>query len=84
MRTRKKQSELVVERLQWFVDRIGQTLFRFKTDCDCAACQNVYSNGVLVKDKDHAYAIYTYEMELGIKYYDTILERDLSETKKRR
>jgi hypothetical protein len=59
------------ERRQWFIDRIGKTLYRKKTTCDCESCKKVCVNGIEVLDKDHANYLHDVECnDMGIIYYD--------------
>lgn len=62
--------------MQWFIERIGSTLYRTQTECDCESCTNVYKNGVKVSDRDHAIYLFDIECECGYKYFDTKKERD--------
>ncbi len=79
-----KKTKEVPERLKWFASQIGKNIFRPKNDCRCITCDDVYERGVRVRDKDHAYALYSYEAEVGVKYFPTIEERNLFEVKKLR
>jgi hypothetical protein len=59
------------ERRKWFIDRIGKTLYRKKTTCECEYCKNVCVNGIKVLDLEHA--IYLHDVEntdMKIIYYD--------------
>jgi hypothetical protein len=42
------------EREQWFIDRIGKTIFRNKDTCPCAVCERVYQEGLTIDDELHA------------------------------
>ena len=57
--------------VEWFVDRIGKTIYRDKLECPCKECQ---SNSVKIHDKQHADYVYTCHNEMGIKYYDSMKE----------
>jgi len=68
-------------RLQWFLDRIGKTVYRNKNSCDCKTCEDVYVNGLLIKDE--LQANYVWDMEglsnyedFPLRYFDTVEERD--------
>jgi hypothetical protein len=72
---------MIPKREQWFIDRIGKTVYRNKTSCDCSICTKNYKNGLIIKDKDHAIYLYDCECEYNIegnplKYFDTKEERD--------
>jgi hypothetical protein len=54
------QRELT-EREKWLIERIGKVVYRPDTKCTCEICKNVYLNGLIVADRDHA--IYLSEME---------------------
>lgn len=71
----------MVNRKQWFFDRIGKTIYRNKTTCPCSVCGDVYKNGLLVGDKFNAEYLNDVEGEYNangetLKYFDTIKERD--------
>ncbi len=74
------------ERLRWFTDRIGQTIWRPATQCACDTCKDTYANGLEIHDRDHAYYLRDVEAEMGIdsegyyRYFDTKEERDEHET----
>lgn len=62
-------------REQWFIDRIGKRVFRNNTFC-CDACTEVYHQGLIVADKDHASYIQACEAEFSaagdeLRYFDT-------------
>ena len=64
------------EREQWFIEKIGEVIFRNETSCDCGVCKHVYDNGLIVKDKNHASYLYEMELEYAaeevpLKYFDT-------------
>lgn len=63
-------------RYNWFGARVGKTLFRTKSDCECTHCNNSYENGVKIEDTDHASYLHDCENELGLRYFDTKEERD--------
>lgn len=70
-----------MDRKQWFVDRIGKTVYRNKVSCDCKICDNAYEYGVFISDFVHADYLYCCESEytiegIPLKYFDTIIERD--------
>lgn len=72
-------SREIREREQWFIDRIGRTVYRNEDSCSCPICKNVYDNGLIVHDQYHA--SYLYEIELSynadgfpLKYFDTKAE----------
>lgn len=66
----------LTEREQWFSSRVNKRVFRSKTSCDCLMCSNVYKNGLVLSDKNHA--LYVAETEAmyqmdgeKVKYFDT-------------
>ena len=75
-----------MSRLQFFIDHIGKRIFRPRNGCkgnkgkNCAHCEDVYQNGLIVEDKTHASALASIEAETGITYYATIEERNDSKT----
>lgn len=73
-------------RLQWFLDRIGKTVYRNKTTCPCAPCAEVYQQGLHIGDAMHADYLYDFEGQSNyadrpLEYFDTIAERDEFEKK---
>ena len=72
-------------RLQFFIDHIGKRIFRPRNECkahngqNCAHCEDVYQNGLIVEDELHASYLASIEAETNIKYYATIEERNDSE-----
>lgn len=40
--------------LQWFLDRIGKTVYRDKSTCTCESCQKVLKEGLIIRDEQHA------------------------------
>jgi hypothetical protein len=54
---------------QWFIDRIGKRIYRKNNICNCPTCWNVYEEGLIITDKDHA--IYLYDcQEMDLMYYE--------------
>ena len=39
---------------EWFVERIGKTVFRDNVSNSCSACTDVEKNGIIVFNKQHA------------------------------
>lgn len=75
-----------MSRLQFFIDHIGKRIFRPRNECkahkgkNCAHCEDVYQNGLIVEDSIHASYLESVEAETGIRYFATIEERNDSET----
>ena len=75
-----------MNRLQFFIDHIGKRVFRPRNGCkgnkgkSCDHCERSYQNGLIVEDESHASYLAMIEAETGITYYDTIEERNDSET----
>jgi hypothetical protein len=69
-------------RKQWFLDRIGKRVYRTNFEC-CDHCEKVYQEGIVIIDRIHAYYLQACQRELGIKYFDTIKERNDYENKSR-
>ena len=73
-------------RLQFFIDHIGKRVFRPRNGCkgnkgkSCDHCERSYQNGLIVEDEAHASYLAMIEAETKIRYYDTIEERNDSET----
>ena len=74
-----------MSRLQFFIDHIGKKIFRTRNECNankghnCAHCEDVYQNGLIVESESHASYLSSIEAETNIRYYATIEERDNSE-----
>jgi len=58
---------------QWFIDRIGKTIYRNKVKCDCESCKKGTEHGIVISDKTHADYLFDVQNELGIKYSDKLL-----------
>jgi hypothetical protein len=63
------------EREQWFISRIGRTVYR-NNYCDCLICQQIYEDGIVIKDRNHATYCHETECELTAdgsptRYFDT-------------
>lgn len=73
----KTPKEKYEERKKWFTDRIGKTVFRNKSTCDCDSCRGVEKNGLEITDYNHACYMRDCEGEswmdgaTGIRYFDT-------------
>ena len=55
--------------LEWFIERIGTTIYRGSNGCSCDTCKDVEMNGVKVNDKLHAEYLYEVNLE-GVHYED--------------
>lgn len=62
--------------MQWFLDRIGEKVYRLKTSCTCESCVNVYRNGVLISDRQQAMYLFDVECVCGYRYFDSKEDRD--------
>jgi hypothetical protein len=62
------------KRKQWFVDRIGQKVFRCPVKCQCASCDKGHKEGILIHDYEHAIYLHLVEGELGLRYTDKQLQ----------
>jgi len=57
---------------QWFIDRIGKTIYRKPIDsCSCEHCQKT---NFIILDEQHAMYVKLNQDELGIDYFDKPLE----------
>lgn len=64
-----------MDRLQWFIDRIGKRVYRNHHDC-CEHCETVYKGGLIIADENHANYLYDIEVEFTAdgeptQYFDT-------------
>jgi hypothetical protein len=71
-------------RKQWFIDRIGLTVYRNHVGCPCDICKDGYEDGVIISDP--LSADYLWESESisnsegdPLMYFDTIEQRDAFE-----
>lgn len=81
---------LLTERKQWFLNRIGKTVYRSVVTCGCKSCEGVYSDGITIGDEQHAIYLYDWECitsidypKLPVRYFDTIAERNYYELTKK-
>ena len=73
-----------MERKKWFLDRIGNTIYRSAVTCDCEHCKDVYENGIKIADKQHSDYLYDWDCitssmdypKQPVRYFDTIKERN--------
>ena len=79
MKGQKQLKKEFKERCQWFIDRIGKRIYRTKTSCDCKTCTRVYNEGLVIEDKFHATYVSDISGEEGLKYFDTLKERNQHE-----
>jgi len=61
--------------LDWFIERIGQKIYRDDNGCDCKVCKAVEMYGLVIHDELHAKYLYDCQNEMGVKYYDSKNER---------
>jgi len=59
-----------MHKLDWYLARVGKRIFRDETTCHCQHCTDVLNNGVVIRDREHAYYIHMAGGELGINYRD--------------
>jgi hypothetical protein len=72
-------------RKQWFIDRIGQRVYRNHVGCDCTICKGGYTHGIIISDPLSADYIWESESISNsegdpLMYFDTIEQRDAFET----
>lgn len=65
-------------RRKWFLERVGERVFRTDNGCGCDSCGVNYRVGIVIFDTHHAN--YLAEMESDpdrdLRYFDSIEERD--------
>jgi hypothetical protein len=54
----------------WFIERIGEKVYRGDNGCDCPVCKAVEKYGLIIHDMLHAQYLYDCQNELGVNYYD--------------
>lgn len=70
-------------RKQWFLDRIGTTLWRIKPLCSCIVCTESYNVGYFIANEADALSAYSDELHgVDCIYFETKEERDEHESKK--
>ena len=57
--------------LQWFLNRIGKTVYRDKSTCTCESCLNALTEGLIIRNEQHAK--YLYMIENGFEAEGRIL-----------
>jgi hypothetical protein len=68
-------------RQQWFLARVGKTVYRNHVSCKCKHCEDVYTEGVLLTESGHAQYVFDCECDANregepLMYFDTVVERD--------
>lgn len=51
---------------KWFKDRIGKRIYRDADDCECETCKDAVKNGIVIRDKAHAYYLYNIQCDFAI------------------
>jgi hypothetical protein len=59
----------------WFVERIGERIYRDSNGCDCSVCKSIEIHGLVIHDELHAQYLYDCQNEIGINYYETKKEK---------
>ena len=76
MKSKKQLKAEYDERVKWFTDRIGKTIWRTAINCPCLTCKRIYGEGLTLINHQHAHYVADCSMEGGIPYFDTEQERD--------
>lgn len=63
----------MTDRQNWFLSRIGKRVYRNRNGCSCKSCENVYHNGLVIRDEEHAHYLYDTEwcFKPPVKYFET-------------
>ena len=65
------------ERERWFLDRVGERVFRNLPDADSSSIVDSISEGTKIRDEGHALYLHDYEKQTeGITYFESPEERD--------
>ena len=56
---------------EWFVERIGQRVYRDDNGCDCSICKTIERTGLIIHDELHAQYLFDCQNELGVIYFDS-------------
>lgn len=72
-------SRPIPERLQFFLDRIGKTIYRNDDGCDCDLCKHTLEHGIFIHDRHQAQYCYDIECDFNsegtpLRYFDTKIE----------
>jgi hypothetical protein len=51
--------------LEWFLQRVNQTIFRDDNGCPCHECKEILEKGLVVRDEEHARYIFEIQNDLG-------------------
>jgi hypothetical protein len=54
----------------WFIERIGKTIQRHRTNCKCLECEENRTYKVIIKDEQHATELHKECVEKNILYFD--------------
>ena len=60
---------------QWFIDRIGQRVYRTDASCSCEVCKKIGEVGLIISDDLHAQYLYDCQNELNLYYFDEPLNK---------
>lgn len=63
--------ETLIEKhpVEWFIERIGQIVFRQDNGCGCDTCKKVGKSGIEIKSQNHAQYLYDVQNEMGLNYF---------------
>lgn len=69
-------SREIPERLQWFLSKVGQRLYRNDDGCDCEVCKHILEHGLIIIDQQHASYCYDIECDFTaegtpLRYFDS-------------
>jgi hypothetical protein len=53
--------------LEYFISKIGQTIFRDDNGCPCKDCKEILEKGLVVRDEEHARYIFEMQNDLGVE-----------------
>ena len=63
-------NELVKNKRQWFMDRIGKRVYRTQSTCECEICTTIYHEGLIICDAQHAQYLFDIQNETDLRYFD--------------
>lgn len=69
----KNKTQLATQNQQWFIKRIGKTIYRHTFHCNCPSCSAGFLHGITVLDEAHAIYLSQCSAEMGLKYSDNKL-----------
>lgn len=55
---------------EWFLERIGKRIYRDKSSCPCQVCLEVFKNGLVIADEQHADYLFLIDGDLDSEAFN--------------